>query len=83
MSARPATIGAPGWRFVLIAIALLFIAFFLVVPLVAVFVEALSKGVEAYFAALVEPDAQAPFGRNARIVASLVSSRGPPIRSMQ
>ena len=39
------------------ASALTFFALFLLLPLVAVFVEALRKGWEVYFAALVEPDA--------------------------
>ena len=43
----------------LIALALGFIALFLVLPLVTVFVEALRKGWDAYLAALVEPDALA------------------------
>jgi sulfate transport system permease protein len=43
----------------LIAMALGFIALFLVLPLATVFVEALRKGFDAYFAALVEPDALA------------------------
>ncbi|HXX10585.1 MAG TPA: sulfate ABC transporter permease subunit CysW [Burkholderiales bacterium] len=46
-------------RWVLIGVALAFLAVFLVVPLAAVFSEALRKGVEAYFAALTEPDALA------------------------
>ncbi|MGI4814036.1 MAG: sulfate ABC transporter permease subunit CysW [Janthinobacterium lividum] len=44
-------------RVVLIAIALIFLAAFLVVPLVAVFYEALSKGVATYFEAFADPDA--------------------------
>lgn len=44
-------------RHLLLALALAFIAVFLVLPLVAVFTQALAKGVEAYGAALVEPDA--------------------------
>ncbi|RZL42951.1 MAG: sulfate ABC transporter permease, partial [Variovorax sp.] len=44
-------------RRLLIGLALLFIALFLVLPLAAVFTEALSKGVDAFFAALEEPDA--------------------------
>jgi sulfate transport system permease protein len=48
----------PAWvRRVLIAVALAFLAVFLFVPLVAVFVEALKKGVAVYLAALAEPDA--------------------------
>ena len=44
-------------RTVLILGALAFIAFFLVLPLLAVFAEALGKGFAAYGAALVDPDA--------------------------
>ena len=44
-------------RRALILGALAFIGFFLVLPLVAVFAEALAKGFAAYGAALVEPDA--------------------------
>ncbi|RIV86200.1 sulfate ABC transporter permease subunit CysW [Aurantiacibacter xanthus] len=46
-------------RHLLIAAALAFIALFLVLPLAAVFMAALEKGLEAYAAALVEPDALA------------------------
>jgi sulfate transport system permease protein len=44
-------------RWALIAVALLFLLLTLVVPLVLVFVQALAKGVPAYWAALTEPDA--------------------------
>jgi sulfate/thiosulfate transport system permease protein len=46
-------------RWAIIAVALGFVALFLVVPLVAVFAEALGKGFDAYRAAIVEPDALA------------------------
>jgi sulfate transport system permease protein len=46
-------------RWTITAVALGFVALFLVVPLVAVFAEAFSKGIEAYRAAIVEPDAVA------------------------
>jgi len=46
-------------RLLLIAVALAFLALFIGLPLVSVFAEALRKGTEAYFAALVEPDAVA------------------------
>ncbi|MGE0213222.1 MAG: sulfate ABC transporter permease subunit CysW [Parvibaculaceae bacterium] len=46
-------------RLLLIAVALAFLALFIGLPLVAVFAEALRKGTDAYFAALVEPDAVA------------------------
>jgi sulfate/thiosulfate transport system permease protein len=44
-------------RFALIAIALTFIALFLVLPLIAVFAEAFRSGIPAFFAAINEPDA--------------------------
>lgn len=46
-------------RWGLIAVALIFLALFLVIPLIAVFKEAFSKGVEVYFASIREPDAWA------------------------
>lgn len=46
----------PTWvRFLLIAIALLFLAFFLLLPLLVVFGEALAKGVVYYFGAIRDP----------------------------
>ena len=48
----------PVWvRWTLISIALGFIFLFLLLPLAAVFTEALRKGVDAYLEALKEPDA--------------------------
>jgi sulfate transport system permease protein len=48
--------GEPVWvRWILIAVALLFLGLFLVVPLVVVFVEAFSKGVGLYFHTLADP----------------------------
>ncbi len=50
----------PVWmRRLLIGTALLFLALFLLLPLVSVFVEALRRGLSAYWAALVEDDALA------------------------
>jgi sulfate transport system permease protein len=50
----------PVWiRWALTGITLLFLSVFLFIPLAAVFTEAFRKGVETYFAALVEPDAVA------------------------
>jgi len=57
MSGQPSKSGATGWRLALIGLALIFIALFLLVPLVAVFVEAFARGAQTYFAALTEPDA--------------------------
>ncbi|TAK83370.1 MAG: sulfate ABC transporter permease subunit CysW [Aquabacterium sp.] len=48
----------PAWvRRTLIAAALLFLTFFLFIPLVSVFYEGLKKGWEVYLAAVTEPDA--------------------------
>ncbi|MHB1035631.1 MAG: sulfate ABC transporter permease subunit CysW [Pirellulales bacterium] len=50
----------PAWvRWALILVALGFVGLFLVVPLVAVFVEALAKGAGTYFASFRNPDALA------------------------
>ena len=46
-------------RWALIAVVLAFLGLFLVLPLVLVFSEAFSAGVDAYFAALQDPDARA------------------------
>lgn len=48
----------PFWvRVLLITVALVFLSLFLVIPLVAVFTEAFSRGWDVYIAAIVEPDA--------------------------
>jgi sulfate transport system permease protein len=51
-----ATRDAPGVKIAVLTISLTFFAVFLLLPLFAVFTEALRKGWEAYFAALTEPD---------------------------
>ena len=60
---RPATPRAaldPAWtRWTLTAVALGFLGFFLLLPLAAVFAEALDHGVGAYFAAFRDSDALA------------------------
>ena len=57
--ARPAPVAGEGAgvRTILIGIAITFLALFLVLPLAAVFVQALSHGVGAYLDAFREPDA--------------------------
>ena len=55
--AQAGTTEAAWVRYTLITIALLFVLLFLVLPLAAVFTEALRKGFGAYLAALQEPDA--------------------------
>src|SRR5712671_2663950 len=53
----PENSGSIVTRWFLIASALLFLALFLVTPLLVVFVEALDKGWDAYWTAIREPDA--------------------------
>ncbi len=54
----------PGWvRIGLLAIGLGFLFFFLGLPLVAVFVEALAHGVPVYLEALKEPETRSAIGR--------------------
>ncbi len=57
---RPGRVTAEPWpvRGLLLGIAGVFLGLFLVLPLVAVFVQALAKGWEAYAAALSDPDAR-------------------------
>ena len=60
VSARDDLRTEPGpIRFVIIAIAVVFLSVFVVLPLVVVFAQAFSKGVGAYFAALSDPEALA------------------------
>jgi sulfate transport system permease protein len=54
---RLVTTEAPWVRWTLTGIALAFLLLFLVLPLAAVFTEALRKGLDAYLEALKEPDA--------------------------
>ena len=42
----------------MIGIAVVFLALFLLMPLLAVFAEALRRGAEAYFSAFADPDTQ-------------------------
>ena len=56
---RISTTEVPWVRYTLIALALAFVLLFLVLPLAAVFTEALRKGLDAYLEALREPDAWA------------------------
>ncbi|ACB95875.1 sulfate ABC transporter permease subunit CysW [Beijerinckia indica] len=58
----PATTEGPFLTGALIAIALAFLLFFLVLPLIVVFYEALSHGIGTYWSALAEPDARAAIG---------------------
>ena len=49
-------------RWTLIALAVGFLALFLVLPLLAVFSEAFRRGIDAFLAAFAEPDTQAAIG---------------------
>jgi sulfate transport system permease protein len=57
---QPASVVTEGGlvRGILIAVAIVFLALFLVLPLATVFAQALAKGWDAYIAAFHEPDAQ-------------------------
>lgn len=55
--ARLATAEAPWTRAILLTTALAFLAIFLLMPLIAVFAEALREGFAPFFGAIVEPDA--------------------------
>jgi sulfate transport system permease protein len=56
---RPVTTEGAPTRILLTLIALVFLAMFLVLPIVTVFVEALRNGFGAYLASFQDPDAQA------------------------
>ena len=58
---NPATRDASWVKFALVGAGLAYFAVFLLLPLIAVFAEAFRKGIDAYFAALVEPDALSAF----------------------
>jgi sulfate transport system permease protein len=54
---RRATAERPLTRFILIGVAILFLGLFLIIPLAAVFSEALAGGVKVYLAAITDPEA--------------------------
>jgi sulfate transport system permease protein len=55
--ARLATAESPWTRLILLAVALGYLAVFLLMPLIAVFAEALRNGIAPYLESIVEPDA--------------------------
>lgn len=59
MALRRATSESHWVRWILIGITLVFLGLFLLIPLAAVFTEALRKGWEVYLAAIIEADAVA------------------------
>jgi sulfate/thiosulfate transport system permease protein len=69
---RRAGEGAHLARWSLTGVALAFLALFLVVPLIAVFTEAFSKGFAFYFEALAEPDARAAIALTLTVAAIAV-----------
>ncbi|KGM41707.1 hypothetical protein JY96_21030 [Aquabacterium sp. NJ1] len=59
----PGATKEPAWvRYVLTALALVFLSLFLFVPLVSVFFEAFKKGVDVYLAAITDADALSAVG---------------------
>jgi len=58
-------------RWAIVGIAIAFLVLFIVVPLLNVFAQAFSKGIEAYFTALRNPDALAAIGLT--LVAAAIS----------
>src|SRR5215212_1496035 len=56
---RPVTSERPAVRIALIGVALAFLTFFLILPLVAVLVEALRAGLGVFIESLADPDALA------------------------
>jgi sulfate transport system permease protein len=58
--ARPAALGdPPGIRWLLVGVSLVFLGIFVVLPVAAVFVEALGKGLAAYAEAIADPETRA------------------------
>ena len=72
LSAPTATSERRSTRFVLTLLAIGFLALFLVLPLIAVFAEALRRGFGAYFAAFADPDTQAAIGLTLLVAAIAV-----------
>jgi sulfate/thiosulfate transport system permease protein len=64
----------PAVRIALILVSVTFLVLFLLLPLAAVFYEALRKGVGTYFTALVEPDALAAIKLTLLVAAIAVPS---------
>ncbi|HEV7631407.1 MAG TPA: sulfate ABC transporter permease subunit CysW [Steroidobacteraceae bacterium] len=70
---RDTTLTETRWlRYTLTAVALAFLALFLILPLVVVFTEALRVGLAPYFSAITEPDAVAALKLSLLVVALAV-----------
>jgi sulfate/thiosulfate transport system permease protein len=59
-------------RWMLIGVALVFLALFLVVPLAAVFAQAFDKGIAFFLESLADPDARAAIALTATVAAIAV-----------
>jgi sulfate/thiosulfate transport system permease protein len=59
VASRPVTAESPLARRLLIGLALAFLAFFLILPVIVVFAEAFKKGFDTYLESFRDPDAQA------------------------
>ena len=77
---RVVTADRPAVRPVLIAGALAFLGLFLLLPLAAVFVEALRQGLGAYLAGITEPDALAAIRLTLLVAAIAVPLNVPASR---
>ena len=65
--------GEAGWvRTALVGLALALVGLFLVLPLIAVFAQALHKGLGSYLGAITQPDAQASIRLTLTVVAFVV-----------
>jgi len=71
----PATTESAAVRAMLIALALAFLALFLILPVVVVFAEALRKGVAAYLATFQDPDALSAIRLTLTVVAIAVPAQ--------
>jgi sulfate/thiosulfate transport system permease protein len=64
----------PAWvRWLLICVSVCFLGLFIVLPLINVFTQAFSKGVEAYVAALIDPDSLAAIRLTLLVAATSVT----------
>ena len=72
LSPRAVASESTGARRLLIGVALGFLTLFLVLPLAIVFSQAFSRGVAAYFGALLDPDARAAIALTLTVAAIVV-----------
>ncbi|MFJ7668433.1 sulfate ABC transporter permease subunit CysW [Lysinibacillus sp. NPDC097195] len=73
VAAQPAALQEPRFiRYLLTFIALAFLAFFIVLPLVSIFITAFQKGADVYVAAITHPDALAAIRLTLTVIAIVV-----------